>query len=662
MTLVPGQRGAGDRSRSRDRSHPGGTAPERLECRRFLSVYTLSALADFDGTDGQNPQAGLIADAAGNLYGTASQGGSSGDGTVFEVAHGSGAITVLANFDANGSDGTNPNSGLVIDSAGNLYGTTEDGGADGEGTVFEVAHGGGAATTLASFDETNGAGPIGGLVMDAAGNLYGTAEAGGANEVGTIFEVARGSGAVTVLANFDGTNGASPTGGLLADAAGNLYGTTTFGGPADDGAVFEMAAGSGSITVLASFNGTNGGSPGSGLIADAAGDLYGTASVGGAADDGTVFEVANGSRSATALASFDESNGSIPDSGLVMDAAGNLYGTASQGGAANDGTVFEVGNGSGAATALASFDGTNGTGPSAGLYMDGAGNLYGTAQGGGDANGDGAAFELSNSPSPTPAPTPTATPTPTVTSAPTPTPLPSGTLGVAVTATLPASVVGGTKAKASVRVTVSNPGKQAISGTATVTLYLSPSDSLDGATQLLAVMPKLKLKAGAHTSLQLKLSSFPSLPKGRYFLIATVTGPDGTTTGAAGPSLTIAPPFVSVVASDVRPTPLSVAPGKKASLALTVRNNGNEPASGTAALTVNASTNPSGAGGTPVTSLPLRLKLKPAASKACRVKFAVPPALPAGSYYLVVSLNVAVLGDSVVGDGVSVSTMAFKVK
>jgi len=644
-----------------------------LESRRLLSGYTLSALAGFDEADGQNPQAGLIADAAGNLYGTASQGGASGDGTVFEVASGSSAVTTLANFDSNGTDGTNPNSGLVMDADGNLYGTTEDGGADGEGTVFEVAQGSGAATTLASFDETNGAGPVGDLVMDAAGNLFGTAEAGGVDGVGTLFEVAKDSGNVTALANFDGTNGASPTSGLIADAAGNLYGTTSFGGSADDGTVFELPAGYGAVGVLASFDGINGASPSNGLIVDSAGDLFGTASVGGAANDGTVFEVAAGSGAVTALASFNGTNGSIPNSPLVMDSAGNLYGTASQGGASNVGTVFEVAAGTGPITALASFDGTNGAGPSAGLYLDVMGNLYGTAAGGGDANGDGTVFELSNAPPPAPVSTPTSTPTPTPTSTPaptttptpaptsTPTPLPTGTLGVSVSASLPADAIGGAKAKARALVTVSNRGKQAISGTATVTLYLSPAASLDGATQLLAVTPKLKLKAGAHTELRLKLSSFPSLPMGSYSLIATVTGPDGTTTGVAGPSLTITPPFVSVVVSDVRPSTASVAPGKKTSLALMLKDTGNETASGTAALTISASTDSSGTGSTDITSVPLDVKLKAGESKTSKLKFAV-PALPAGRYYLTVSLDVAALGDSTTADGFAVSTLTLTVK
>ncbi len=198
-------------------------------------------------------------------------------------------------------------------------------------------------------------------------------------------------------------------------------------------------------------------------------------------------------------------------------------------------------------------------------------------------------------------------------------------------------------------------------GHVTVILYVSPTNSLDGATQLLAVTPKLKLKPGAHAVVKLKLSSFPSLPMGTYSLIATVTGPDGTTTGAAGPSLAIAPPFVSIATSGVRPSPLSVTPGERASLTLSLQNEGNVPASDRAPLTITASADPSGAGGTTLVSVPLRVKLKPGKSKTFKVKLAVPPALPAGRYYLAVSLDVASLGDSDAADGFAVSTSVLSV-
>ena len=289
-------------------------------------------------------------DSAGDLYGA---GGSLGGGSVFEIAHGSGTITTLASF--NGTDGYDPNGDLVMDAAGNLYGTAADGGPGysgpntGDGTVFEVAKGSGTITTLASFNGTDGIVSNGGLVLDAAGNLYGTAGLGGpgyssgaSNGDGTVFEVAKGSGTITTLASFDGADGEFPTGGLALDAAGNLYGTTDQGGADNDGTVFEIARGSSTITTLASFDGNDGKFSSAGPVLDAAGDLFGTAFQGGANDAGTVFEIVAGSDIITTLASFDVTDGQYPGSGLTIDSGHNLFGEAGGGGADDDGTVFEL--------------------------------------------------------------------------------------------------------------------------------------------------------------------------------------------------------------------------------------------------------------------------------------------------------------------------------
>jgi uncharacterized repeat protein (TIGR03803 family) len=160
-----------------------------------------------------------------------------------------------------------------------------------------------------------------------------------------VFEIKAGSGAVTTLATFNGANGDEPFAGLIADAAGNLFGTTELGGANNDGTVFEIKAGSGAVTTLATFNGTYGSA--AGLIADAAGDLYGT-TVGGTHGYGaTVFEIKAGSGAVTTLATFNYANGASPNGSLIADAAGNLFGTTAHGGANNDGTVFEIKAGSG---------------------------------------------------------------------------------------------------------------------------------------------------------------------------------------------------------------------------------------------------------------------------------------------------------------------------
>jgi len=223
-------------------------------------------------------------------------------------------VTTLGSF--NGSDGAEPYAGLIADAAGNLFGTTSGGGA--WGTVFEIAKtASGYASTptvLVSFDGTDGATPYAGLIADAAGNLFGTTVSGGAYHYGVVFEIAKTASGYastpTVLVSFDGPDGATPYAGLIADAAGNLFGTTQYGGASYSGApyygygtVFEIAktaSGYASTpTVLISFNLGNGGYPSGALIKDAAGDLFGTTVGGGWVppgyynNSGSVFELAN---------------------------------------------------------------------------------------------------------------------------------------------------------------------------------------------------------------------------------------------------------------------------------------------------------------------------------------------------------------------------------
>jgi uncharacterized repeat protein (TIGR03803 family) len=300
------------------------------------------------------------------MYGTTYLGGASNLGTVFELAHGSGTITTLASF--NGTNGAEPIGGLIMDGSGNLYGTTS--GVHyrtfNSGTVFEVAHGSGAITTLATFNGTNGANPCDALIMDSSGNLYGTTKGGGFHFAGTVFELAHGSHTITTLASFNGGgNGANPYAGLIMDSGGNFYGTTSTWGAYQRGTVFELAHGSHTITTLASFNGTNGANPYGGLIMDSSGNLYGTTYSGGSSSDGTVFELAQGSGTISTLAAFNGTNGAGPEGGLIVDSGGNLYGTTAGGGASSNGTVFEL-TGGGAPTSLqiAGFPSSAGTGAS----------------------------------------------------------------------------------------------------------------------------------------------------------------------------------------------------------------------------------------------------------------------------------------------------------
>jgi uncharacterized repeat protein (TIGR03803 family) len=379
---------------------------------------TYTVLVSFNGSDGESPYGGLLIDANGNLFGTTEQGGTDGYGTVFEIANTTSGYAatpiVLASFD--GTDGQWPTGGLFADAHGDLLGTTANGAANGDGTVFEISKTAGsyasAPAVMFGFNASDGADPLGNLVADAAGDLFGVTFAGpGTVGDGTVFELARTASGYastpTVLATFNGTDGAYPDAGLLADNKGDLFGTTLQGGADGDGTVFEIAnTASGYAStpiVLASFTGSNGQNPiGGALIADTNGDLFGTAQTGGAHGDGTIFEIArtaNGyAGTLTVLVSFNDADGFAPTS-LIADAKGDLFGTTFGGGAHGMGTVFELAKTSsgyaGTPTVLFSFDGSDGAFPVAGLTADTHGNLFGTTLDGGVA-GDGTAFEISN--------------------------------------------------------------------------------------------------------------------------------------------------------------------------------------------------------------------------------------------------------------------------
>jgi uncharacterized repeat protein (TIGR03803 family) len=275
-----------------------------------------TVLHSFTGANGIGPYAGLVQDAGGNLYGTAAVGGTSGEGVVFKVSP-IGTETILHSF-TGGADGAFPAAGLVRDGAGNLYGTTAQGAESSRncdfysgtcGVVFKLSPTG-TETVLHSFAgyPTDGGVPFAGLIRDAAGNLYGTTNTGGASSTctvgyglgcGVVFKLSP-SGTETVLHSFTGgADGANPfLSGLVQDAAGNLYGTTAYGGatgtcnpPVGCGVVFKLSA-AGTETVLHSFTGgADGAFPQAGLIQDAAGNLYGTASSGGPGGFGVVFRL-----------------------------------------------------------------------------------------------------------------------------------------------------------------------------------------------------------------------------------------------------------------------------------------------------------------------------------------------------------------------------------
>jgi len=357
-------------------------------------AQTLSVLYNFTGKlDGGFAYQGLIQGPSGNFFGTTSFGGMFGLGTVFQVNR-TGTETVLYSF-TGGTDGGQPYSSLVRDTLGNLYGTTSNGGAHGVGTVFQVTPAG-TETVLYSFGYVDGANPSGGLIRDAQGNLYGTTLHGGSAGLGTVFKLDT-TGTETVLHNFAGgaADGASPYFTRLhMDKAGNLYGTTQKGGAANIGIVFELSS-SGTFTLLHSFAGgpTDGSYPSGSIMRDAAGNLRGTTQYGGPANLGTVF-VLSTTGTLTLLHSFagGSTDGAFPYGGLVQDIAGNLYGTTT-GGGARVGTIYKLTK-DGTFTLLHSLLYLKeGAYPYGGLVVDAKGNLFGTALQGGSGH-YGTVFKL----------------------------------------------------------------------------------------------------------------------------------------------------------------------------------------------------------------------------------------------------------------------------
>ena len=384
--------------------------------------------------DGANPLYGsLVADSAGNLYGTTYGGGADGYGAVFQLApqpNGKWTETVLYSFTNNNGDGAYPNASLIFDADGNLYGTTMGGGVStlecgnlGCGTVFQLTLGKSdwAEKVLYQFcsvaDCADGFDPQGGLIFDSAGDLDGTTFFGG-QAIGTVFQLTPGKNGQwteNVLYNFCSvagcTDGFNPSGSLIFDSAGNIYGTTTGGGTSGYGTAFQLAPGAKgqwTETVLHNFliDTHDGIIPLAGMIFDAAGNLYGTAEGGGLFNGGIIFELtlSHGAWNEKILHSFNGKDGSSVYGGLIFDASGNLYGTTLDGGASGTGcggsgcgTVFQLqpkGKGNWTEKLLHSFraNGKDGNNPYSGLIFA-SGNLYGVTYAGG-ANNSGTVFEI----------------------------------------------------------------------------------------------------------------------------------------------------------------------------------------------------------------------------------------------------------------------------
>jgi len=331
------------------------TACGQVRCGTVFKITpagTLTTLYSFDFTHGANPDAGLVQATDGNFYGTTTYGGASGAcsggcGTVFKITP-TGTLTTLHSFD--NTDGANPVAGLVQATDGNFYGTTQVGGAStactsGCGTVFKITSVGGL-TTLHSFDESDGYGPEGGLAQATDGNFYGTTLGGGANESGTVFKITP-AGSLTTLHSFcseaDCYDGLTPYGGVVQATDGNFWGTTYSGDC--NGSVFKMTP-AGTLTTLYCFGYTDGANPSAGLVQATDGNFYGTTQFGGTSSAcefgcGTVFELTP-MGVLTTLHSFSGSDGEAPEGGLVQGTSGTLYGTTSFDTTYGDGTVFSL--------------------------------------------------------------------------------------------------------------------------------------------------------------------------------------------------------------------------------------------------------------------------------------------------------------------------------
>jgi uncharacterized repeat protein (TIGR03803 family) len=301
----------------------------------------LTTLASFDGANGSGPNIGLTLTASGLLYGTTFNGGADGNGTLFQVTP-AGQITTIYSFD--GSDGAGANGALVQGFDGALYGTTYHGGSSNDGVLFKVAPNGTVAT-LHSFSGADGIIPYY-LVQALDGSIYGTTTKGGESLFGdgTIFVVTP-SGAFRTVYNFRAATGSEPV-GLIQGADGNFYGATTEGGSLNEGTVFRMTPG-GALTVLHDFvGGPDGWFPASGLVQGTDGNLYGTTYDGGANLGGTIYQITTAGI-LTTLHAFEPAEGNQPYGGLVQGTDGNFYGTTSVGGTYGDGTVYRLSMGLG---------------------------------------------------------------------------------------------------------------------------------------------------------------------------------------------------------------------------------------------------------------------------------------------------------------------------
>lgn len=330
----------------------------------FSLLYAFQGLTE-DSQDGGSPYSRVTIGPDGALYGTTRIGGNGVNGGGCREEHGCGTIYRLQAQLGGGwkesllyqfgyYDGENPAYGdVVFDRAGNLYGSTRNGGANSQGAIFKLApeNGGWSESVIHSFSGADGSAPLGGPAIDSAGNLYGTTSLGGTQGYGIVYrlQAAGANWAATVLHSFQGNDGITPASNVVLDSSGDIYGMTQAGGLIGDGGTFELTADAEGLWSLATLYSFRGASPQGGsyrtLAMDRAGNMYGTTATEGAYHLGSIFKLTftNGTWLYTTLHDFTGGNdGANPYGSLSFDAAGNIYGTAEYGGLYGNGTVFQI--------------------------------------------------------------------------------------------------------------------------------------------------------------------------------------------------------------------------------------------------------------------------------------------------------------------------------
>lgn len=386
-----------------------------LATRTPAVAQTGTALRSFSTTDLDGYDPGVVTfDSAGNMYGTTLSGGAHDGGVLFEFTPRTGGgwtEEILHSFNPAAGEGSSPGT-PVLDPFGNIYGSCTGGGAYGDGTIFELIReldGSWSEHTVYDFSGGYGTGPSN-VVFDSAGNLYATNNDGGVYGAGSVFKLTHrpdGTWVRNILHSFPAAagDGYQPDSGVIVDGAGNIYGTTFYGGTDGDGAVYELSPGTGGVwneTILHTFaaDGIDGTHPIAGVVFDSAGNLYGTTFNGGSGGVGTAFELtpAGSTWIETILHTFqNDGDGIIPGGGwFAIDSSGNLYNATLEGGNDDYGTIYKLTRAAGGTYTYATyfkFDGTDGASPGSNVTLDSHRNIYGPTPGGGTF-GDGVLFEV----------------------------------------------------------------------------------------------------------------------------------------------------------------------------------------------------------------------------------------------------------------------------